>query len=272
MFPTVLCFYFAACQLYGFIGALSGTVSISTLTAIAIDRYNVIVYPLNPNRSTTYLKARLMIVFCWIYSLVFSGIPLLNLGLSSYVPEGYLTCCSFDYLSNDPDARIYMYTYFFCAWCLPFFLIAYCYSHIMHVVVSANSIQSSKDKGKQELKLAAVVFGVIGLWFMAWTPYAIVALIGISGNQHLLSPLGSMLPAFFAKGGACLNPYLYAVTHPRFRLEFGKMFLGKNERNQNFNTSVSRAGGGRGGQVAETNVDGRRGTIDDSIDESTYDQ
>lgn len=256
----------AGCQTFGFVGALSGTVSISTLTAIAVDRYNVIVYPLNPNRSTTFMKARLMILFCWIYSLVFSGIPLLKIGLSSYVPEGFLTCCSFDYLTDEMDARIFMFIYFVAAWCVPFFLIAYCYSHILHVVVSANSIQSSKDKNKLEVKLAAVVFGVIALWFVAWTPYAIVALLGITGNQHLLSPLGSMLPAFFAKGAACINPYVYAVTHPRFRMECAKMF-GQVDTRNNMNTSVGPK------TIAETNVDHRRGnSIDESIDETTIEQ
>lgn len=254
----------AGCQAYGFVGALSGTLSITTLTAIAIDRFNVILYPLNPNRSTTHMKARLMILFCWCYSLFFSSVPLLKI-FSSYVPEGYLTCCSFDYLTEDRDSRIFMFCYFVFAWCVPFVTIAYCYSHILHVVISANSIQSNKDKTKQELKLAAVVFSVIALWFVAWTPYAIVALIGISRNEHLLTPLGSMLPAFFAKGAALINPYVYAVTHPRFRMEFKRMFLLKScPRPANFTTSMATRG------VAETNIDAiqRQQSLDGSIDDS----
>lgn len=206
-----------------------------------------------------------MILICWLYSLFFSGIPLLKL-YSSYVPEGYLTCCSFDYLTDDTDARIFMFCYFVFAWCVPFLSIAYCYSHILHVVLTANRIQSNKDKNKQELKLAAVVFSVIALWFVAWTPYAIVALLGISHNAHLLSPLGSMLPAFFAKGAACINPYVYAVTHPRFRAECKKMFLLKScPRPANFTTSF-----GGGPRIAETNIDDCAGatSIDGSFDGS----
>lgn len=254
------------CQTYGFVGAFSGTLSISTLTAIAVDRFNVIVYPLNPNRSTTHMKARLMILFCWLYSAFFSAIPLLQI-FSRYVPEGFLTCCSFDYLTDDVDARIFMFFYFVFAWCVPFVTIAYCYSHILHVVIAAKSIQSNKDKNKQELKLAGVVFGVIALWFVAWTPYAIVALLGITHNEHLLSPLGSMLPAFFAKGAACVNPYVYAVTHPRFRMECKRMFLRKTcPRPATFNTSYAT-------RIAETNIDAcrREYSIDGSIDESVMD-
>lgn len=32
---------FIVCRIYGFVGGLTGTASIATLTAISIDRYNV---------------------------------------------------------------------------------------------------------------------------------------------------------------------------------------------------------------------------------------
>lgn len=252
------------CRIYGFLGGFTGTLSITTLTAIAIDRFNVIVYPLSPNRTTTFWKARLFVLFCWFYSFVFSSIPLFKI-YSSYVPEGYLTCCSFDYLTDDVDARIFMFCYFFAAWCVPFFTIAYCYIHILRVVLSAKRIQSSKkDKTKQEVKLAAVVFSVIALWFVAWTPYAIVALLGISHNEHLLTPLASMIPAFFAKGAACINPYVYAMTHPRFRAEIRRMVKKKNEKRP---VCFTTSGNGR---FAETNVDAirREYSMDGSMDES----
>ena len=234
-----------------------------TLTAISIDRYNVVVYPLNPLRSFTKLRSRLMVVFVWLYSLFFAIIPLLDIGWSKYVPEAYLTTCSFDYLSKDKDARIFMFMYFIFAWVVPFTAITYCYIHILRVVIGANSIQSSKDKNKTEVKLAAVVFAVIGLWFVAWTPYAIVALLGIFGKEHLISPLGSMVPAILCKVAACVDPYVYAVTHPRFRLEFGKMFLGKTDtRHSQYQTSYTKAStnkrrGEQDGEQKETAIDGK---------------
>ena len=37
------------------------------------------------------------------------------------------------------------------------------------------------------------------LWAAAWTPYAVVALIGCYGNQMLVTPLVSQLPVFLGK-------------------------------------------------------------------------
>ncbi|XP_053687276.1 opsin, ultraviolet-sensitive [Sabethes cyaneus] len=233
------------CTVYAMLGGIGGNCAILTLTMISIDRYNVVVYPLNPNRSTTRLKVMLMIIFCWIFSAIFAVIPILGIGLSRYTPEGFLTACSFDYLDKDYYARVYMFLYFFFAWCVPFLTISYCYVSILRVVIGAGSIQSSKNKNKTEIKLAAVVFGIIGLWFLAWTPYAVISMMGVFGYERLLTPLGSMVPAIFAKIACCIDPYFYAMNHPRYRQELRRMF-GKGQQdvaNSQYQTSRYTRGG-----------------------------
>lgn len=141
-----------------------------------------------------------MVFVVWCYSITFSIIPALNIGFSKYVPEGYLTSCSFDYLDKTIKARIFMFVFFIFAWFIPFTVITYCYFYILRVVRSTRHIRSSLDKHKTDIKLSIVVSGVIILWFIAWTPYSIVALLGISGNEDKISPFGSMIPAVFCKG------------------------------------------------------------------------
>uniref|UniRef100_A0A1A9WEB5 G-protein coupled receptors family 1 profile domain-containing protein n=1 Tax=Glossina brevipalpis TaxID=37001 RepID=A0A1A9WEB5_9MUSC len=216
-----------ACRIYGFLGGLSGTASIGTLTAIALDRYNVVVHPLDPLRYTSKLRTQISIMIIWSYSCFFSIIPALDVGLSIYVPEGFLTTCSFDYLSRDTSARIFMFTFFIAAWCIPLIIICSSYFYILRVVFAANRIQSNRDKNKTEQKLAIIVFVIIGLWFAAWTPYSIVAMLGVFGQEQYLTPIGSMIPALFCKTAACIDPYVYAATHPRFRMEFRRLIYGK---------------------------------------------
>lgn len=83
------------------------------------------------------------------------------------------------------------------------------------------------DKHKTDIKLSIIVISVIILWFIAWTPYSVVALLGISGNEDKISPFGSMIPAVFCKASACIDPYVYSISHPRFRKEFGRLFMGR---------------------------------------------
>lgn len=222
--------------MYGLVGGLTGTVSIMTLAAIALDRYYVIVYPLELR--TTRQRAHLWVGLVWCYGAVFASVPLLGIGLSKYVPEGYLTSCSFDYLDRSASNRIFILVFFFAAWAVPFFVITYCYTNIYRVVISGSSGASSRrgqeqEKRKTEVRLAGVVIGVVALWFVAWTPYAVVALLGVSGNSHLISPLSSMIPALFCKIASCLDPFIYAVTHPRFRREFDRIFCRRQANRRN---------------------------------------
>lgn len=221
--------YGVACRLYGFIGGLTGTGSILTLTAISVDRYRVIVFPLGPKRNIGGSRriSYLIILFVWSYSLMFSIMPALDIGLSRYVPEGFLTCCTFDYLDRSTKARIFMFAFFVCAYLVPFIIIVYCYTNIVLVARDEKRLQSNQCRNKleqQQQKLAQIVFYVIGLWFVAWTPYAIVALMGILGMDEWLTPLLSMIPALFCKTAACIDPYLYSLTHPRFKKELGRFF------------------------------------------------
>uniref|UniRef100_A0AAG5D8B1 G-protein coupled receptors family 1 profile domain-containing protein n=1 Tax=Anopheles atroparvus TaxID=41427 RepID=A0AAG5D8B1_ANOAO len=247
------------CTVYALMGALGGTVAIATLTVISIDRYNVVVYPLNPNRSTTKLKCYFLIAFTWVYGLLFAGLPALEIGLSRYTAEGYMTACSFDYLDRSEKARVFMFVYFVFAWVVPFTVISFCYARILFVVINANSIQSSKSKNKTEVKLAGVVVGIIGLWFAAWTPYAVVAMLGVFGYEEYLTPLNSMIPAVFAKIAACIDPYFYAINHPRYRQMLERMFCnrGIDAGNSQYQTSHynTRGGSRAGDSVGDDSVE-----------------
>ena len=69
------------------------------------------------------------------------------------------------------------------------------------------------------MTIAKIVFGLVFFWVMAWTPYTVVSLLGISGYSSLLTPLSSMLPALFAKTAACVDPFIYSLNHPKIRQE-----------------------------------------------------
>lgn len=225
-------YFVAACRIYGFVGGLSGTVSIVTLSAISFDRYVMIKFPLN--RVYSNLRVKICIIITWLYSLTFSVIPVLDIGLGKYTYEGYLTSCSFDYLTQDPNERYFIFSFFIAAWVVPFALITFSYINIVRVVTTRSiASKGSRDcfrhvkeenSRRQEIKLAVIVLCSICLWVMAWTPYSIVALLGIFNQQHLISPLSSMIPAVFCKTASCLNPLLYALSHPKFKSELRNLF------------------------------------------------
>jgi hypothetical protein len=70
-----------------------------------------------------------------------------------------------------------------------------------------------------EVAIAKIVAGLVVSWIVAWTPYSLISLLGISGHTNLLTPFSSMLPALFAKTAACVDPFIYSLNHPKIRQE-----------------------------------------------------
>lgn len=236
-------YFVPGCVLYGFLGGLTGSTSIATLSAIALDRYWAVVRPLEPLRALTAIRARLMAIVAWLYAGTFSIIPALDIGYGHYVPEGYLTSCSFDYLTDELSPRYFIFVFFCAAWLVPFCTITFCYIRIFKVVVCNRNITNKnqeqrlssrhvkeRTKRKAEIKLAFLVMVVIALFFVSWTPYAVVTLLGIFGQKELITPIASMIPALFCKTAACINPFIYIITHPKFRKEFQKLMFGDKSR------------------------------------------
>lgn len=81
-----------------------------------------------------HLHVRLLQVCAgaWVYCLTMSLPPLL--GWSRYIPEGFLTSCSWDYLTRSPSNRAYYIYLLVLGFVLPVCVIAYCYAFILATI------------------------------------------------------------------------------------------------------------------------------------------
>ncbi|XP_018655263.1 putative opsin-like receptor [Schistosoma mansoni] len=80
-----------------------------------------------------------------------------------------------------------------------------------------------RDK-KADIEAAKTSIILVLLYLMSWSPYAIVCLMTLIGSRDSLTPFHSELPVLFAKTSAVYNPIVYAVKHPKFRMEIEKRF------------------------------------------------
>jgi r-opsin len=90
-----------ACNIYGVCGGLFGFVSIATMTMISIERYLVVKYPLKVLDTDKKMSA-FVIVASWLYGCTWCLLPLFT--SNGYVPEGFLTSCTFDFLNRDTQS------------------------------------------------------------------------------------------------------------------------------------------------------------------------
>ncbi|XP_039963388.1 opsin Rh3 isoform X1 [Bactrocera tryoni] len=222
------------CQVYGILGAFTGIGASTTNALIAYDRYNVITKPMEGKM--THGKAVMMVLSVYIYALPFV-IGCVTETWGKFVPEGYLTSCTFDYLTDNFDTRLFVGTIFFCSFVCPTSMIVYYYSQIVGHVFShekalreqakkmnVESLRSNVDKSKEtaEIRIAKAAITICFLFFVSWTPYGVMSLIGAFGDKSLLTPGVTMIPACTCKMVACVDPFVYAISHPRYRAELQK--------------------------------------------------
>lgn len=201
--------------------------SINTMAAIAIDRYYAIARPLQVAKTMTRKKAFFMIVGVWIWSLLWACPPIFGWG--AYIPEGFQTSCTFDYLTRTDNNRSFIFCLYICGFVVPLFIITVCYSLIINAVRKHEiemkktakkmnaEIRTNQDKQRMEIRVTKISFAILMLYLVSWTPYAIVALVGQFGYAKFVTPFWSEIPVLFAKASAMHDPIVYALSHPKFR-------------------------------------------------------
>lgn len=242
MCPPILvnCYYemwaFSAlfCEIYALIGSLCGTASIYSMCFITLDRYNVIVKGIGGKPLTSGKAMFNVIVGIWLPAVFWTILPMF--GFCRYVPEGNMTACGTDSLTDDLYYHMYLYGYTFLNYVSPMLLIIFCYSYILKSVaqhekqmreqakkMGVKSLRNDPESKKTsaECRLAKVALMTITLWFMAWTPYMI---INIGGTIHkpMITPLFTIWGSVFAKANAVYNPIVYAISHPKYRAAMEK--------------------------------------------------
>jgi r-opsin len=180
-------------------------------------------------------KALLEILFIWAFAALWTILPMV--GWNRYVPEGNLTACGTDYLTQDWNTRSYLLIYGFFVYYLPLFTIIYSYYFILKTVsaheksmreqakkMNVTSLRSSdQNDTKTEFKLAKIALVTISLWFMAWTPYMVINFGGVF-DLVKLSPLSTIWGSVFAKANAVYNPIVYGISHPKYREALAKRY------------------------------------------------
>ncbi|ROT66575.1 rhodopsin [Penaeus vannamei] len=190
------------CEIYAFLGSLFGCVSIWTMVFITADRYNVIVKGVSAEPLTSG-GAMTRIAGTWAASLAWCLPPFF--GWNRYVPEGNMTACGTDYLTETTLSKSYLWVY-----------------SVWAKKMGVKSLRSEEaQKTSAECRLAKVALMTVTLWFMAWTPYFIINWGGMF-NKPMVTPIFSIWGSVFAKANAVYNPIVYAISHPKYRAALEK--------------------------------------------------
>lgn len=161
---------------------------------------------------------------------------------SHYQPEGVLVTCSWDYTSRTLSNRLYYIYLLVLGFVLPVGVLTFCYSAIFRFIIRSSremtrlimttdgrmtmskTTMSFRQRRRQtDIRTALIILSLAVACFTAWTPYAVVSMIGqfapvdADDDKMRLSPLTTSVPAFLAKTAIVFDPIVYGFSHPQFR-------------------------------------------------------
>lgn len=247
-------FAFSGCIIYGFFGSLSSFLSVNTLTAIALERYFVIVFQRPWYKKTSSSKICLSVCFVWIFSFAWSLCPIFGWG--HYILEGSLTSCTFDFFTRTITNYSFVISILIFCFFLQVLFIFISYLGIFIKVAKHERelkdmsetnngslfclrISKYRKSEKCEIKTAKVAFCIIVIFCLSWFPYAIVCMIGMFGHAEVIFPAASAIPGLCAKSVTVINPFVYALLHPKFRCKLRRWYFNK-APNRQFTQECSR--------------------------------
>ncbi|XP_029463153.1 probable G-protein coupled receptor 83 isoform X1 [Rhinatrema bivittatum] len=220
----------AMCHVSRFVQYCSLHVSTLTLTAIALDRHQVILNPLKPRMSMT--KGALSISIIWAMGACFS-IPhaiYQKLFQYNYRETTVRSLCVPDF--PEPAELFWKYldlSTFLLLYLLPLLIITITYTRLAKKLWMRNAIgdvtteqyithRKNKKKSIKMLILVVVVFAVC--WFPLNCYVVLISSLDIKSKHTLYFALH-----WFAMSSTCYNPFIYCWLNESFRLEL-KALLG----------------------------------------------
>uniref|UniRef100_G3T4R9 Opsin-3 n=1 Tax=Loxodonta africana TaxID=9785 RepID=G3T4R9_LOXAF len=204
------------CVWDGFSSSLFGIASITTLTVLAYERYIRVVHA----RVINFSWAWRAITYIWLYSLAWSGAPLL--GWNRYILDTHGLACTVDWKSNNSSDSSFVLFLFLGCLVVPVGVIAHCYGHILYsirmlrCVEDLQTIQVIKIL-RHEKKLAKMCLFMIFTFLICWMPYIVICFLVVNGYGHLVTPTISIVSYLFAKSSTVYNPVIYTFMIRKFR-------------------------------------------------------
>ncbi|XP_050399672.1 prolactin-releasing peptide receptor [Patella vulgata] len=218
----------ALCHLVPMILCISVYVSTLTSTAIAVDRYFVIVYPFKP-RMKVYMCV-LMIIAIWIISVSIS-LPLGIYQQVEYDRDNEIYACSEEW-PRTQARQFFTVTSLVLQYIVPCSIISFCYTMVSlalkrRTLVRIGCGSRTRERDEQEIRRKKrtnkMLIAMVTIFVCCWMPLNIFHLVreyegGVVHWSHFA--LVFFIAHVIAMSSTIYNPFLYAWMNDNFKKEF----------------------------------------------------
>lgn len=225
------------CKFVHYIQSLTAICSVYTLTAISIERYYAIIYPVECRYICTISQTKRIIVVTWIGSILLA-MPVLWIQILLEVGDekhrGHWCVRDWSNVLGWKSYEIYMLTIILI---VPLIIMTYSYAHIcgkLYFLMNNRNgdfplsaaqptiyIDASANKMSQVIKMLIVV---VIIFVLCWTPILIINVLMAFEVVPMLNygNLKSVKTTFLllSYANSCVNPIIYGFMSQNFRASF----------------------------------------------------
>ncbi|XP_071361781.1 G-protein coupled receptor 83-like [Trachinotus anak] len=217
------------CHISRFVQYCSLHVSTLTLTAIALDRRQVILHPLRPRMSPA--KGGVWVAVIWIMATCFSLPHAIyqKLLTFTYSKEKERSLCVPDF--PEPSDVYWQYIdllTFILLYMLPLLIITASYTTVAcrlwrHNAIGDTTTAQHATQRKKRRRTLAMLLLVVGVFAVCWFPLNCYVVLLSSQAIHSSNALYFCFH-WLAMSSTCYNPFIYCCLNPTFRQELRLLF------------------------------------------------
>uniref|UniRef100_A0A672FKD7 G protein-coupled receptor 83 n=1 Tax=Salarias fasciatus TaxID=181472 RepID=A0A672FKD7_SALFA len=217
------------CHISRFVQYCSLHVSTLTLTAIALDRRQVILYPLRPRMSPA--QGGVWVAVIWIMATCFSLPHAIyqKLLTFTYSKEKERSLCVPDF--PEPSDVYWQYIdllTFILLYVLPLLIITASYTTVArrlwrHNAIGVTTTAQHATQRKKRRRTLAMLLLVVGVFAVCWFPLNCYVVLLSSQAIHSSNALYFCFH-WLAMSSTCYNPFIYCCLNPTFRQELQILF------------------------------------------------
>ncbi|XP_071964476.1 G-protein coupled receptor 54-like [Antedon mediterranea] len=217
--------------------------TILTLTAMSIDRYQLVVHAVRSRNTRTTKKVLLLDVSAWIVSfLIYIPIPIYSYSM----PSGCTHECKLEF-PEEFQRRLFITGSFLMLYAFPLLVILACYFKILIQVwrkksCGTESAQAQERSIRRKRKITRMVFIVVLLFAVCWAPNHIVIMLETfwpsdefyrSIEMFKIATSLKLFSLCLSYSNSCCNPIVYAFATDSFKKHFKRIvgFCQKTEFN-----------------------------------------
>ncbi|XP_038077279.1 G-protein coupled receptor 54-like [Patiria miniata] len=195
--------------------------SCSTITAMTIDRYMVILHPMKSLHTRTVRRTTFINIIIWITSFLLHIPVAVFYEMETFLDDGGAFCAK-KFISLDAQKGYEFYAVLI-TYILPFIVMTFCYLRILRTVWSKYLIVSSSTQAqrRRRWKITRMTLLVVVLFGVCWGPIHAVHLVTLFQSKRRGASEASYNFYIFclclSYSNSAINPFVYAFSGRSYR-------------------------------------------------------